>query len=84
MGTTNGPRIELIVLKWSIMADEFQRGHCGIRWYFRKSKFLSIACYVKKENPQTSAWWLKDTSRVNGYNCITQKDTQTNETCSDS
>ena len=29
------------------------------------------------------ALWLKDTSRVNDYNCITQKDTQPSQTCSE-
>ena len=28
-------------------------------------------------------WCLKDTSRVNDYNCITQKDTQPSQTCSE-
>ena len=27
--------------------------------------------------------WLKGTSRVNDYNCLTQKDTQPNQACSD-
>ena len=29
------------------------------------------------------AWWLKDTSRVSDYNCITQKDTKPSQTCSE-
>jgi len=29
------------------------------------------------------AWRLKDTSRENDYNCITQKDTQPSQTCSE-
>ena len=37
-----------------------------------------------KFNPKPpDAWWLKDTTRVNDYNCFMQKDTQPNQTFSE-
>ena len=40
---------------------------------------------IAKDRPKWSpnAWWLKDTTRVNYYNCVMQKGTQPNQTCSE-
>ena len=44
-----------------------------------RSKWRQLTHSIPKP---PNALWLKDTSRVNDYNCITQKDTQPSQTCS--
>ena len=52
-------------------------------------EWFAIAKHRPKWRQQThsktkplDAWWLKDTSRVNGYNCFMQKETQPSQDCS--
>ena len=45
-----------------------------------RSKWRQLTHSIPKP---PDAWRLKDTSRVNDYNCITQKDTQPSQTCSE-
>jgi len=45
-----------------------------------RSKWRQLTHSIPKP---PDAWWLKDTSRENDYNCITQKDTQPSQTCSE-
>ena len=45
-----------------------------------RSKWRQLTHAIPKS---PDAWWLKDTSRVNDYNCITQKNTQPSQTCSE-
>ena len=45
-----------------------------------RSKWRQLTHSIPKP---PDALWLKDTSRVNDYNCITQKDTQPSQTCSE-
>jgi len=45
-----------------------------------RSKWRQLTHSIPKS---PDAWWLKDISRVYDYNCITQKDTQPSQTCSE-
>jgi len=45
-----------------------------------RSKWRQLTRSIPKP---PDAWWLKDTSRVNLYNCITQKGSQPSQTCSE-
>jgi hypothetical protein len=45
-----------------------------------RSKWRQLTHSIPKP---PDAWWLKDTPRVNDYNCITQKGTQPSQTCSE-
>ena len=45
-----------------------------------RSKWKQLTHSIPKP---PDAGWLKNTSRVNDYNCITQKDTQPSQTCSE-
>jgi len=45
-----------------------------------RSKWRQLTHTIPKPS---DAWWLKGTSRVNDCNCITQKDTQPSQTCSE-
>jgi len=56
----------------------------GFRWVDRhcqgQVKWRQLTHSIPKP---PDAWWLKDTSRVNDYNCITQMDTQPSQTSSE-
>jgi len=45
-----------------------------------RSKWRQLTHSIPKP---PDAWWVTDTSRVNDSNCITQKDTQPSQTCSE-
>ena len=45
-----------------------------------RSKWRQLTHSIPKP---PDAWRLKDTSRENDYNCITQKDTQPSQACSE-
>ena len=45
-----------------------------------RSKWRQLTHAIPK--PPDAGWRAKDTSRVNDYNIITQKDTQPSQTCS--
>jgi len=45
-----------------------------------RSKWRQLTHSIPKP---PDAWRLKDTSRENDYNCITQKNTQPSQTCSE-
>jgi len=45
-----------------------------------RSKWRQLTHSIPKP---LDAWWLKDTSRVNDYNCITPMGTQPSQTCSE-